>query len=472
MLPTARTRATTWLAIYSNIMLISWGVFFLALFIFNTLQYHLFLHSISTMMCRFLIPMILGGLFLYTVRCHLQTRLVVANSLLAIIAALYSGEFYLAHRLDVMQQRASQAVNQPFDKRDKLAVIRDLRTSHINAYPVMRAENLLVADDQGTLRPLTSVNGKPLLPLASIPGAVVVSCNESGQWQIYQTDRHGFNNPDEQWDLQAEIGMVGDSFAHGSCVPREQNMATLLNTQFGSVLNLGVGGFGPLLELAALTEYIQPLQPPVVLWMFFEGNDLNEDLPREIKSPLLLDYLHNENFRQDLIHRAGDVKLALGGYMDQRLTEAMSLVDGPYENFVRYLTLDRLREAVGVGPLQIGYNFGDMGSEFTLFSEILEKADQRVRKWGGRLYLVYLPESDRYLSRFGNSVVRQNIYQGVMNIAMDKHIPFIDVAAAFAHDPDPATLFAYPGAHFSPRGYSLAASTITRTLAPIIGKSR
>ena len=40
----------------------------------------------------------------------------------------------------------------------------------------------------------------------------------------------------------------------------------------------------------------------------------------------------------------------------------------------------------------------------------------------------------------------------------------IDVAAAFADDPSPATLYAYPGAHCSSKGYRLAAETIARAL--------
>ena len=394
----------------------------------------------------------------------LQTRLILANSMLAIMVALYAGESYLAYRLDVVGQRTINTTNKSFDARNKLTVVKEMRANHVDAYPIIRAENLLSEDSQGTLQPLLSVNGKPLLPMASIPETVVVSCNESGQWQTYQADRHGFNNDDRQWNLSPAIGMVGDSFAHGSCVPREQNMAAFLGAQFGGVINLGVGGFGPMLELAALTEYLQTLRPPTVLWIFFEGNDLTEDLPREYRSPMLQNYLHNKDYSQDLIHRSGEVKVVLRNYMDQQLTDAMRRVDGPYENIIRYLSLDRLREAIGVGPIQIGYNFGKLDSELALFHDVLGKADQRVKSWGGRLYLVYLPESDRYFSKYGNSLIRQDIYQGVKKIAVDERIPFIDVAAAFSHDSAPTTLYAYPGAHFSPRGYHIAASTITSTL--------
>ena len=58
-----------------------------------------------------------------------------------------------------------------------------------------------------------------------------------------------------------------------------------------------------------------------------------------------------------------------------------------------------------------------------------------------------------------------------MKIAKNLQIPFIDIADVFAHDPDPDTLYAYPGAHCSPRGYRLAASAIADALAPVIGKT-
>ena len=457
-------KTVTFISLYSRLMLGFWGLFFLALLIFNCLQFQLFIHSLSTLSERFIVPAFFACLFFYLIGNSLQTRLIVANTLLAIMVALYAGEFYLAYRMDVEGQRAGNNNNGVFDARDKLTVIKDMRANHINAYPIIRAENLLSADSRGELQSLLSAKGEPFLPMASIPGAVVVSCNETGQWQTYQADRHGFNNDDGQWNKRIVIGMVGDSFTHGSCVRRDQNMATFLGNQFGGVINLGVGGFGPLLELAALTEYLKPLRPPTVLWVFFEGNDLTEDLPREYRSPMLQNYLRNENYNQDLIHRPGDVDNVLRHYLDQKLTDAMNRVDGPYENLIRYLSLDRLREAIGVGPIQIGYNLGQLDTELALFHEIIKAADHRVKSWGGRLYLVYLPESERYFSWVGNSLVQQDIHKSVKQIAEDERIPFIDVTAAFNHDPSPTTLYVYPGSHFSPRGYRIAGSAITKML--------
>ena len=453
------------LQLYSHAVPGLWGLLFAAVLYFDALQYRLFLHSWSTALERFLLPAVLAGLCFLVTRLRFDARIAIANMLAALIVSLYAGEIYLAHRLKVFQRHVAQVSGKKFDRRDKLRVTHDLRRRGIDAYPVVRAENMLLGDQHGVLRPVLYLGGKPLLPLGSIPGTTVVSCNETGQWQIYEADRHGFNNPDSQWDARPAIGMVGDSFTHGSCVPSDRNMAAVLRQHFGGVLNLGVGGFGPLLELAALTEYLRPLKPPLVLWVFFEGNDLTEDLPREMQSPLLRRYLEDDGFSQDLIHRSDELKTAMRGYLDGQLREVMNRVDDPYEDLARDLSLDRVRELIGVGHVQIGFNAGRLDSELAQFDEILRKADQRVADWGGRLDLVYLPESDRYLSKVGTSVLRQTIYRGVRRITTRAHIPMIDVAAAFAGHPSPDTLYAYPGAHYNAKGYRLAAETIARALA-------
>lgn len=463
---TRRKRPILWL--YSKALPGFWSLFFVALLVFNARQYGLAPHSWSTSFEHFVLPTLLAGLFFSVVRASLDTRLTVANSLVTLMVALYAGEFFLAHRLEAAQRSVAATSGTSFDNRDKRTVIRDLRGEGVEAYPVMRGENLLVADGEGALRSALSAKGHPFLPLASIPHTTVVSCNESGQWQIYETDRHGFHNPDSEWDARPAIGMVGDSFTHGSCVPEGEDMGALLRSRFNGVINLGVGGFGPLLELAALTEYLRPLQPPVVLWGFFEGNDLTEDLPSESHSPLLDTYLRDESFSQGLIGRREEVEAALRDYLDGQMTTAMSLVYNPYEGPARYLSLDRMREAVGLGHLAIGYHIGEVGSEVTLFRKILRAADHRVGAWGGRLYLVYLPESARYLSQFGDNPIREAIYKGVRRTAAQEHVPLIDLAAAFASDPSPETLYAYPGGHCSPKGYQLAAETISRELASTV----
>lgn len=453
------------LDIYTRVVLAAVALLALAIFAYNVLHFSAYAGRPASMIIRFAAPPLFAGLMGLVLLLPLEPRLMIANVISAAVVSLYIGEFYLAWKYDHAERSAAARAGGAYDPRTKLNVVHDLRANGRDAYPIIRGRNLLVEDRQGRLQPLLSVDGAPLLPLTATPLTTVVSCNETGLWQVYETDRHGFNNPDAVWDGPApQIAMIGDSFSHGSCVTREQNMESILQRRFGPTVNLGVGGDGPLLELAALTEYARPLRPKIVLWVFFEGNDLNADLPFELKAPILRAYLHDPRFNQNLIHKSSKISAALRSYLNRNLHTAMDRVDNPMENFVRYVSLDRVRSAVGMGPIQIGYNGGDLGDELAVFDQVLTTASERVNGWGGKLYLVYLPDSDRYLSRFGVGTVRRTIYKGVMDTARRRDIPVIDVAAAFARYAAPETLFAYPGSHYNPTGYALAAQTIAAAL--------
>jgi len=451
-------------SIYTRGVFTAVALLALAILVHNALHFSDYIGHPSSVIVRFVSPLIVAGFMGFALWLPPDSRLVIANVISAAVLSLYIGEFYIAWKLDHTQQAAAARAGSVFDPRTKLSVVRDLRTAGTDAYPIIRGRNLL-EDAEGQLQPLLSAGGAPILPLTATPRTTVVACNETGQWLIYETDRHGFNNPDAIWDGPApQIAMIGDSFTHGSCVSREQNMASILQKRFGATLNLGVGGDGPLLELAALTEYAEPMRPKIVLWVFCEGNDLNEDLPFELKAPILRSYLADPRFRQDLIHKDAIISTAIRSYLDRNLREAMDRVDDPTENFVRYLTLDRVRSAVGLGPILIGYNHGDLSQELAVFDQVLASARDRVSGWGGKLYLVYLADSDRYLSRFGAGTVRQTIYHGVQDTARRLEIPMIDLASAFARHAAPETLFAYPGSHYNPAGYALAAETIAAAL--------
>jgi len=58
---------------------------------------------------------------------------------------------------------------------------------------------------------------KPIFPLSGISNSETIYCDENGYYSIYQSDRYGFNNPDENWDKkEIEYLLVGDSFVHGA----------------------------------------------------------------------------------------------------------------------------------------------------------------------------------------------------------------------------------------------------------------
>ena len=55
-----------------------------------------------------------------------------------------------------------------------------------------------------------------------------------------------------------------------------------------------------MLELATIAEYLPDLKPRIVLWFYFEGNDLHELEETEKESPLLMEEFHGKGMRQNL----------------------------------------------------------------------------------------------------------------------------------------------------------------------------
>lgn len=389
-------------------------------------------------------------------------RIVAAWCFVAIVPALYGAELYLTLAFDDRPQEVAAARGDELDWRSKLEVILQLRREGRDAYPTVRAKDLLV-DGPGDrlVSPIIS-NGEQLLPLATVPDKTVVSCNETGQWLVYRSDRHGFHNPAHSWETPPQIMLIGDSFVHGDCVPSDTNLAALLRRRYGAVINLGVPGSGPLSELAALKEYVSTKTPPIVLWFFFEGNDLTKDLPREKRSEILMSYLR-PGFDQGLASRGEEMALSLATYLDRHMEEALGRVDHPQEALLDFLQLYHLRERFGLDAIGLGVEGKADEANFELYGAILEEAKRTVASWGGRLYYVYLPDSTRYFSWHRHLHIRDLIRTRVLEIVARLGLPTIDIHPEFAaHDPN--DLFHYPGSHYNEAGYRLVAETIAKEI--------
>ena len=146
-----------------------------------------------------------------------------------------------------------------------------------------------------------------------------INCNENGKYSFYKSDRYGFNNPDHEWDSnQIEYFLLGDSFIHGACVNRNDDIASVLRIlSKKSVLNLGYDNNGPLLQYATLREYYQT-NVKKVLWFYYEGNDLI-NLPHELNIELLKNYLSDTNFSQDLKDKQSQIDYLGRSQIKQRL---------------------------------------------------------------------------------------------------------------------------------------------------------
>jgi len=86
-------------------------------------------------------------------------------------------------------------------------------------------------------------------------------------------DRNGFRNPVDL--VKADVALLGDLFIEADLVRDEDHVATVLGALRGEVVaGLGSAGYGPHQQQVLLRDYAIPLAPHTVVWLFFEGNDL------------------------------------------------------------------------------------------------------------------------------------------------------------------------------------------------------
>ena len=89
-------------------------------------------------------------------------------------------------------------------------------------------------------------------------------------------DARGYRNSTEM--DRAEVALLGDSFVDGWYVTDQETTASVLQAELAKpVANLGVAGYGTMHELVVLKRELPRLRPSVVVWFFFEGNDLYDD---------------------------------------------------------------------------------------------------------------------------------------------------------------------------------------------------
>jgi hypothetical protein len=340
--------------------------------------------------------------------------------------------------------------------------VRDLRQKGVDAFPSPISLWASDSTPDNLLKPALKIDGAELLPLGGVANKLTVLCNETGQYVTYESDEHGFNNPQGIWSVSpVDVAAVGDSFTQGQCVASDKNLVAWIRSRYPATINLGMAGIGPLLTLAAIQEYLTTLRPKVVLWVHFEGNDFI-DLRLENNSPLLMRYLE-ENYSQGLLARQAKIDQAIadsvgiivagrGSTTGASQTYRQEAVDLLALQHVRLMVYAALRLSPG-GPSE---------AEYDLFKRILNRADLTVSSWGGKLYFVYLPSADRYYDNsssqnsFGYELTRQRVFA----IMEELKIPTIDVNRAFVAQGDPREMFFYKGSHYNFEGYRVAAQAV------------
>ncbi len=278
-----------------------------------------------------------------------------------------------------------------------------------------------------------------------------INCNENGYYSVYQSDRYGFNNPDDEWNKDLiEYVIIGDSFAHGACVNRPFDISSKLRDLTKKpVINLGYGGNGPLIEYATLREYF-PNKANKLIWLYYEGND-NYDLKNELKNGILKKYFFSDNYSQNL----RDKQLKINKMVDELISKYKPKKQTNKKYLKKIISFIKLYKVRSTFLHKNQKKQIDIYDEFEQLTLLIKKfADLNNSK----LYFVYLPDIQRYKNKNYDNFN----YLTIKKLIEKLEIEFIDIhKEVFMTQEKPLKLFPFRiYRHYTVDGYSKVAYKI------------
>ncbi len=382
--------------------------------------------------------LILFSVFTYFVSQEIKEYLIILS--ISLILSLYLFEGFLTYQNQKFKEQLlresiyEKETGNRWDKRSKLEIYKDLKKLDDEIVVVLGPRNHISKD-------------YPIFPLSGISNSKTIYCNELGYYSTYQSDRHGFNNPNYEWDKkEIEYLLVGDSFTHGACVNRPHDISSVLRTITDkSVLNLGYASYGPLLSYATLREYLDK-NVKKVIWVYTERSDLN-DLLKEREDNILINYLNDINYSQNLKHRQDEINdLATKIIKEQAKKETKEVSNF---NFKKFIKLYKTRTKI--------YSNVFSPTPAPEFKKIIQLTKNLVEKNESELFFVYLPAYSHYQDDF--DIANYNLVKGIVN---DLGIKVIDIhKEVFEREENPLKLFPFElSAHYTKEGYKKVAESI------------
>lgn len=293
------------------------------------------------------------------------------------------------------------------------------------------------------------------LPLGhGLPESPLIYCNEGYGFLKYTTDRYGFHNDNAVWEAERPWLLIGDSFAHGACVPTEHNIASRLIEASGStVINLGSAGQSPDAYTALARVFIGLKRPQKVVLVFYENDfDAPDGSIYSSQTDLFSPYLGGD-FREatkafydaarEFVYAEKSRFVAGQKSTLEKMKRVLSKV---FDGAKSMLTLKEIRKVIWRGDET--YNYVKLSIETTV---------QECAKInpGCDVYVVYIPPSQYFRPRPRRFVEAQVSYLRKVIAEIEEPIPLVDLSDSLER-----SSYAPKGAHLSIEGYRLVAERI------------
>ena len=318
------------------------------------------------------------------------------------------------------------------------------------------------------LVPYEVINKLKLHPLSGISNTMNIDCNENGYFSMFASDRFGFSNKDNNWNLKnIDLLLVGDSFTYGACVNYKDTINGNLEKikKDLKILNIAKGGNGPLSEYAALREYLPYVNPKKIVWFYFEGNDLI-NLDDELKNNILSKYLNDFNFSQNLYYKQNLIDNYLIEFLKSEIEYRKK--DIKKNEVIKFIKLNKLIRFKNekIRFIKLYYNKKKITNDtLNQFSKIIFYANELAKNKKIEFYFVYLPDSSRY----SHAENKKNLFykKEIIEIVNKLNIPIIDLdKELFAKQSEPLSLFPDipPPVHYNEKGYYLVSKIVAKKL--------
>lgn len=306
-------------------------------------------------------------------------------------------------------------------------------------------------------------------PLSGIQNVDTLMCNETGNWITYKSDKYGFNNPNNNYDIflnnndlyEIDFLLIGDSFVHGVCSEYEKTIAGNFNKLNKKTISLGYGGNGPLSELATIKEYKNLFKSKYILWFYYEGDV--DQIYQESLNTILTNYL-DPNFSQKLILNRDLINtnliklhnkiIFLRTFKLENIRSLFFLSKNTLLNFF-FKRKNTKKESYNISPQEI--------NNFVKFEKIIKLAKYHSIESGSKLIFIYLPMfQDKNYNKQKYNIQKKQL----LKIIKKLEVKLIDIdKLIFKNNSDPKTLFNLGiYGHYNDDTYSLVAKEIIKYL--------
>ena len=284
----------------------------------------------------------------------------------------------------------------------------------------------------------------------------------------FTTDEHGFRNA-SPWPEKADIVVVGDSMGFSFGVGDEAAWTSLVQEALPEItlLNLSVIGTGPQQYLEVLQRHGYALEPDLVLFTLFPGNDLSDaeafdEWRRSGTERGLREWRavgDGEQPQRTLVDRVVEASYVLAVVRDVRrnlaspfASETMAVDDG---SRLRLAPTAYVQQALMAEPDH---------PAFGLVMEVIGEAREQALAQGSRFVVLLVPTKEEvYLHLLGRSYPP---LVATFAAALDERgIDRLDLSLALRDAAgDGALLYFEVDGHPNERGYTVIADAVTALL--------